>query len=100
MGHHPDQDAATRSIAALNRITVDFRFVLKTMMEEHPLRVLLVITSSYWVASAWTLSLCERFSGPPGAEVQLNYANSLWLILARSQRTKFHNGRRTLDNMK
>jgi hypothetical protein len=26
------QDAATRSIAALNRISMDFRFVIKTMM--------------------------------------------------------------------
>ena len=54
------QDAATRSIAALNRISMDFRFVIKTMMADHPLRVLIVFTVSYWVCMSWMFTQCER----------------------------------------
>jgi hypothetical protein len=54
------QDAATRSIAALNRISMDFRFVIKTMMAEHPLRVLVVVTITYWICMSWMYTQCER----------------------------------------
>uniref|UniRef100_A0A915PLL9 Calmodulin-binding domain-containing protein n=1 Tax=Setaria digitata TaxID=48799 RepID=A0A915PLL9_9BILA len=54
------QDAATRSIAALNRISMDFRFVIKTMMADHPLRVLIVFTVSFWICMSWTFTQCER----------------------------------------
>lgn len=54
------QDAATRSIAALNRISMDFRFVIKTMMADHPLTVLVVFTVSYWICMSWMFTQCER----------------------------------------
>ncbi|VDD89854.1 unnamed protein product [Enterobius vermicularis] len=54
------QDAATRSIAALNRISMDFRFVIKTMMADHPLRVLVVFTVAFWICMAWIFTQCER----------------------------------------
>uniref|UniRef100_A0A0N5AEW9 Ion_trans domain-containing protein n=1 Tax=Syphacia muris TaxID=451379 RepID=A0A0N5AEW9_9BILA len=54
------QDAATRSIAALNRISMDFRFVIKTMMAVHPLRVLIVFTVAFWICMAWMFTQCER----------------------------------------
>ncbi|CAD6186946.1 unnamed protein product [Caenorhabditis auriculariae] len=73
------QDAATRSIAALNRISMDFRFVIKTMMADHPLRVLIVFTLSYWICMSWMFTQCERFDGK--LEVEHYYLNSMWFIM-------------------
>lgn len=54
------QDAATRSIARLNRVTVDFGFVMKTLMVEHPIRVLFTFTVTFWLVISWILVQCER----------------------------------------
>lgn len=53
-------DAATRTIAALNRVSVDFKFVLKTKMMQHPLAVLISFAVTYWVSVSWLHSLCEK----------------------------------------
>ncbi|VDM72899.1 unnamed protein product [Strongylus vulgaris] len=89
------QDAATRSIAALNRISMDFRFVIKTMMADHPLRVLVVFTVSYWICMSWMFTQCERYAAyvrliseiASGAlydgklDVEHYYLNSMWFIM-------------------
>uniref|UniRef100_A0A5S6QY28 CaMBD domain-containing protein n=1 Tax=Trichuris muris TaxID=70415 RepID=A0A5S6QY28_TRIMR len=72
------RDAATRSIAALNHISVDFAFVLKTLMHENPLRVLIVFTVFFWIIMAWILRQCEQFDT---MEDQIKYLNSLWFII-------------------
>uniref|UniRef100_A0AC35FTN7 Calmodulin-binding domain-containing protein n=1 Tax=Panagrolaimus sp. PS1159 TaxID=55785 RepID=A0AC35FTN7_9BILA len=71
-------DAATRSIAALNRISMDFRFVIKTMMADHPLTVLVVFTVSYWICMSWMFTQCERYNGRFTADHY--YLNSLWFV--------------------
>ncbi|KJH49652.1 calmodulin binding domain protein [Dictyocaulus viviparus] len=73
------QDAATRSIAALNRISMDFRFVIKTMMADHPLQVLVVFTVSYWICMSWMFTQCERYDGK--LDVEHYYLNSMWFIM-------------------
>ncbi|GMS82102.1 hypothetical protein PENTCL1PPCAC_4277, partial [Pristionchus entomophagus] len=73
------QDAATRSIAALNRISMDFRFVIKTMMADHPLRVLVVFTVSYWICMSWMFTQCERYDGKVTSDHY--YLNSMWFIM-------------------
>ncbi|KAM3716499.1 Small conductance calcium-activated potassium channel-like protein [Dirofilaria immitis] len=73
------QDAATRSIAALNRISMDFRFVIKTMMADHPLRVLIVFTVSFWICMSWMFTQCERYDGELSARHY--HLNSLWFII-------------------
>ncbi|CAJ0939410.1 unnamed protein product, partial [Mesorhabditis belari] len=73
------QDAATRSIAALNRISMDFRFVIKTMMAEHPLRVLIVFTVTYWICMSWMFTQCERYDNKLNTEHY--YMNSMWFIM-------------------
>ncbi|CAG9539076.1 unnamed protein product [Cercopithifilaria johnstoni] len=73
------QDAATRSIAALNRISMDFRFVIKTMMANHPLRALIVFTVSFWICMSWMFTQCERYDRQLSAKHY--YLNSLWFII-------------------
>ena len=54
-------DASSRSIGALNRISFNTRFVLKTLMTICPGTVLLVVMLSMWIIASWTLRACERF---------------------------------------
>ena len=53
-------DASSRSIGALNRISFNTRFVLKTVMTICPGTVLLVVMLSMWIIASWTLRACER----------------------------------------
>jgi len=53
-------DASSRSIGALNRITFNTRFVLKTLMTICPGTVLLVLMLSLWILASWMLRACER----------------------------------------
>lgn len=60
-------DASSRSIGALNKITFNTRFVMKTLMTICPGTVLLVFSISSWIIAAWTVRVCERCArGPPG----------------------------------
>jgi potassium intermediate/small conductance calcium-activated channel subfamily N len=67
---------------------MDFRFVIKTMMSDHPLTVLVIFTVSYWMCMSWMFTQCERHydvnrnvynnvNFPP----QHYYMNSLWFIM-------------------
>ena len=77
-------DASSRSIAGLNRVTFNARFILKTLMTLCPGTMLMVFTASLWVMAAWILRLCERHHvGEPVNHHALkhqNYLNSLWMI--------------------
>lgn len=53
-------DASSRSIGALNKITFNTRFVLKTLMTIFPGTVLGVFMLSLWIICAWTFRACER----------------------------------------
>ncbi|VDN30196.1 unnamed protein product [Cylicostephanus goldi] len=58
---------------------MDFRFVIKTMMADHPLRVLIVFTVSYWICMSWMFTQCERYDGK--LDVEHYYLNSMWFIM-------------------
>lgn len=60
-------DASSRSIGALNKITFNTRFVMKTLMTICPGTVLLVFSISSWIIAAWTVRVCERYVPPPPA---------------------------------
>jgi len=53
-------DASSRSIGALNRIQLNTRFVLKTLMTICPGTVLVVLMLSLWVIASWIMRACER----------------------------------------
>lgn len=58
-------DASSRSIGALNKISFDTRFVMKTLMTICPGTVLLIFSVSCWIIAAWTVRLCERYQHHP-----------------------------------
>ncbi|XP_053286584.1 small conductance calcium-activated potassium channel protein 1 isoform X1 [Pleuronectes platessa] len=71
-------DATSRSIGALNKISFDTRFVLKTLMTICPGTVLLVFSVTCWIIAAWTVRLCERYHD--AQEVTSTFLGAMWLI--------------------
>ncbi|KAG5441644.1 potassium intermediate small conductance calcium-activated channel, sub N, member 3, partial [Clonorchis sinensis] len=70
-------DAGSRSIGSMNKVSFDLRFVLKTMMTLCPLKSLLVFICVIWIILSWMLRACElRIQ----MESQLSPLNSAWLI--------------------
>ncbi|KAH7730489.1 Protein KCNL-4 b [Aphelenchoides avenae] len=56
------QDASTRAIAAINRISVSFPFVLKSLVCERPLTLVSGAALGFWVISSWIMTQCERYT--------------------------------------
>lgn len=71
-------DASSRSIGALNKISFDTRFVMKTLMTICPGTVLLVFSVSCWIIAAWTVRVCERYHD--AQEVTSTFLGAMWLI--------------------
>ncbi|XP_056894834.1 small conductance calcium-activated potassium channel protein 1b [Takifugu flavidus] len=71
-------DASSRSIGALNKISFDTRFVMKTLMTICPGTVLLVFSVSCWIIAAWTVRVCERYHN--AHEVTSTFLGAMWLI--------------------
>uniref|UniRef100_A0A3Q2Z7S4 Potassium calcium-activated channel subfamily N member 1 n=1 Tax=Hippocampus comes TaxID=109280 RepID=A0A3Q2Z7S4_HIPCM len=71
-------DASSRSIGALNKISFDTRFVMKTLMTICPGTVLLVFSVSCWIIAAWTVRICERYHDTQ--EVTSTFLGAMWLI--------------------
>ncbi|GMT31499.1 hypothetical protein PFISCL1PPCAC_22796, partial [Pristionchus fissidentatus] len=74
------QDASTRTLAALNRIQVNFSFVVKTVLDEQPLVFLSIFTLIFWLASSWCFVLCERYGRAEKDVPSILYSNALWFI--------------------
>uniref|UniRef100_A0A8C2Z8Z5 Potassium calcium-activated channel subfamily N member 1 n=1 Tax=Cyclopterus lumpus TaxID=8103 RepID=A0A8C2Z8Z5_CYCLU len=81
-------DASSRSIGALNKISFDTRFVMKTLMTICPGTVLLVFSVSCWIIAAWTVRVCERVyiqvscvhRYHDAQEVTSTFLGAMWLI--------------------
>ncbi|EFP12032.1 hypothetical protein CRE_30080 [Caenorhabditis remanei] len=75
-------DASSRSIAGLNRVNFNARFILKTLMTMCPGTMLMIFTAFLWVVAGWILRLCERDIQNPNPDVlkDFNYINSIWLV--------------------
>uniref|UniRef100_A0A914C406 Calmodulin-binding domain-containing protein n=2 Tax=Acrobeloides nanus TaxID=290746 RepID=A0A914C406_9BILA len=56
------RDPATRAIASFNRISVDFSFVLKTLIYDMPMTVVVVTALTFWLAMSWMMTQCERYA--------------------------------------
>ncbi|KAI1716255.1 calcium-activated SK potassium channel domain-containing protein [Ditylenchus destructor] len=73
------QDASTRTLAALNRIQVNFAFVMKTALDQQPILFLSLFLLIFWLITSWTFAQCERF-GRLNEEPSILYTNALWFI--------------------
>ncbi|CAI2305834.1 unnamed protein product [Caenorhabditis sp. 36 PRJEB53466] len=73
-------DASSRSIAGLNRVNFNARFILKTLMTMCPGTMLMIFTASLWIIAGWILRLCEREYINEENVKDINYINSIWLV--------------------
>ncbi|KAH7697224.1 Protein KCNL-3, partial [Aphelenchoides avenae] len=72
------QDASTRTLAALNRIQVNFTFVMKTVLDQKPIWCLSVILFCFWIVAAWSFAQVERIGRVE--DPYILYLNALWFI--------------------
>ncbi|CAD5224841.1 unnamed protein product [Bursaphelenchus okinawaensis] len=56
------QDAATRAIASFNRVSVDFPFVLKSIICDRPLTFVVTVSLTFWGCASWIMTQCERYA--------------------------------------
>ncbi|KAL3107522.1 hypothetical protein niasHT_014239 [Heterodera trifolii] len=69
-------DAAAKSIAGLNCVKTDTRFLLKRMLFLHPGPTLSAFVFCFWLIGAYILRLCES-----NDEMDvLSYYNTLWMM--------------------
>ncbi|KJH47528.1 calmodulin binding domain protein [Dictyocaulus viviparus] len=73
-------DASSRSIAGLNRVNFNARFILKTLMTLCPGKMLIIFTAFLWVMAGWILRLCERDSVNIDHRKNLDYISSIWMV--------------------
>ncbi|EGT29908.1 hypothetical protein CAEBREN_32036 [Caenorhabditis brenneri] len=74
------QDASTRTLAALNRIQVNFSFVIKTSLDQQPVLFLTSFTFIFWIIMSWMFVQCERYGFSGKNPQTILYSNSLWFI--------------------
>ncbi|CAJ0583754.1 unnamed protein product, partial [Mesorhabditis spiculigera] len=75
------QDASTRTLAALNRIQVNFSFVMKTLLDQQPIYFLTGFTLVFWILTSWTFVQCERYGDRSDKDApSIMYSNALWFI--------------------
>ncbi|KAI6209611.1 hypothetical protein M3Y96_00239100 [Aphelenchoides besseyi] len=74
------KDASTRTLAALNRIQVNFTFVMKTVLDQRPMLFLSIFLLGFWLISAWTFVQSEREGRDE--EWSVLYSNAFWFIAA------------------
>ncbi|CAJ0583138.1 unnamed protein product, partial [Mesorhabditis spiculigera] len=75
------QDASTRTLAALNRIQVNFSFVMKTLLDQQPIYFPTGFTLVFWILTSWTFVQCERYGDRSDKDApSIMYSNALWFI--------------------
>ncbi|XGW24793.1 hypothetical protein V3C99_006341 [Haemonchus contortus] len=74
-------DASSRSIAGLNRVNFNARFILKTLMTLCPGKMLMIFTAFLWVMAGWILRLCERdYVRTNHRARDMDYISSIWMV--------------------
>ncbi|KAK5980758.1 Small conductance calcium-activated potassium channel protein 3 [Trichostrongylus colubriformis] len=74
-------DASSRSIAGLNRVNFNARFILKTLMTLCPGKMLMIFTAFLWIMAGWILRLCERdYAGTNRRARDMDYISSIWMV--------------------
>ncbi|CAF3504324.1 unnamed protein product [Rotaria sp. Silwood1] len=70
-------DASSRSIGYLNKISIDYFFLIKTYLEKDPIRTLTILCICLFLIGSWCLRACHC---SPASE-QASMLNSMWLFV-------------------
>lgn len=77
--------SASRTIGSLNQIPMTMSFVIRAILQIHPLRAWLSVIITLLLVAAWSMHVCEQgellpISGQPSSNTAA-FGNSLWLII-------------------
>jgi hypothetical protein len=71
------RNASLRSFGYLNRVSIDFYFLIKTALEQWPGRCLLSFCITVFLIGSWSLRACNYTS----TNKHLPIADSMWLFI-------------------
>ncbi|CAF4490112.1 unnamed protein product [Rotaria socialis] len=70
-------DTTSRSLGYLNRVSIDFIFVIKYYLEIWPMRSLMIFSSIFFFIGSWSFRACEYQPG----ENHISFQNAMWLCI-------------------
>nr|VZI22145.1 unnamed protein product [Spirometra erinaceieuropaei] len=70
-------DTGSRSIGAMNKVSIDTSFIFKTFMTISPGTILVGFILGFWLVLSWTLRVCESGIYDPALGTIFN---AMWLI--------------------
>jgi hypothetical protein len=71
-------NATSKSLGCLNQVSIDFFFLIKTYLEQWPVRCLAIICTTIFLIGSWSLRACDY--QPTDSHVPL--LDSMWLLIA------------------
>lgn len=77
--HRLTNSSLTHLLGRVNEVDINFSFVLKTILQEHPWLSLFFLILSVNSIASWSLRVCESIS--PEEAPLANLMNSFWLII-------------------
>ena len=77
--------STSRTIGSLNQIPMTMSFVIRAMLQIHPLKAWLSVTITLLLVASWSMRVCERGTLLPIAGQTASdtspFGNSMWLII-------------------
>ena len=78
MFHSPVvRNAALRSVGYLNRVSIDYFFLIKTFLQQWPTRCLLIFCTILFFIGSWCLRACNYRSQTE----HISIFDSMWLFI-------------------
>jgi hypothetical protein len=74
---HLVRDTSSQSVGYLNRVSINFLFVIKTYLDRRPARYLLVFCILIFLIGSWSLRACDY---EPGID-RLPILDAMWLFI-------------------
>ena len=71
------RNASFQSLGYLNKVSIDFFFLIKTYLEQWPMTTLLTLCSLIFFIGSWSLRVCNYNSD----FTHLSMLNSMWLFI-------------------
>ncbi|CAF3477244.1 unnamed protein product [Rotaria sp. Silwood1] len=70
-------DASSRSVGYLNKVSIDYLFLIKAYLQQWPMRCLTTFCVTVFLIGSWCLRACDYSS----TNEHLSIENSMWLLI-------------------
>lgn len=75
---HLVRDARSKSFGSLNKVSINFTFLIKTYLEQWPIRCLIVFCSVIFFIGSWSIRACDY---KPTIDKHISMLDSMWLFI-------------------